>query len=106
MSRQEEQEEPNKKKKEQEEPKKKKMSKLGVRISKGRKGARLISRSHIKFSGFMSASMLGGKAGKGRGRSWRWRRSWASDCMTPASPSTACAGGVTRPRTTPGSRRR
>ena len=55
-----------------------KVSQLGVRISMERNGARLISPSHIKFSGLMPASMLGGKAGKGRGRSWRWRRSWAS----------------------------
>ena len=45
-----------------------KVSQLGVRISMERNGARLISPSHIKFSGLMPASMLGGKAGKGRGR--------------------------------------
>ena len=69
-----------------------KVSQLGVRISMERNGARLISPSHIKFSGLMPASMLGGKAGKGRGRScWRWRRkrSRASDgttCATPPPP--------------------
>ena len=36
-----------------------KVSQLGVRISMERNGARLISPSHIKFSGLMPASMLG-----------------------------------------------
>jgi hypothetical protein len=73
-----------------------KVSQLGVRISMERNGARLISPSHIKFSGLMPASMLGGKAGKGRGRScWRWRRkrSRASDgttCATPPPPPPDC----------------
>ena len=51
-----------------------KVSQLGVRISMERNGARLISPSHIKFSGLMPASMLGGKVGKGRGR-WEKKES-------------------------------